>query len=78
MPTAGNNQNQHVHSWSRKDKAVYCLDCSTHFTEAMDEMRLFYAKQMEALERQVELYKGLHQAALRGEVAAVVASQTKP
>jgi hypothetical protein len=38
MPTAKDSQRPHTHSWSRQDKAVYCLDCSLHFTEYIAEL----------------------------------------
>ena len=38
MPTANDVTRTHVHTWSRKDKAVYCLDCSVHFTEYIAQL----------------------------------------
>jgi hypothetical protein len=50
MPTAKDSQRPHTHSWSRKDKAVYCVDCSLHFTERIAELEQQVAK----LERWVQ------------------------
>ena len=38
MPTAKAIDRSHVHLWSRKEKAVYCLDCSLHFTDYIAEL----------------------------------------
>jgi hypothetical protein len=50
MPTAKDVERAHTHSWSRKDKAVYCENCSTHFTE--------YIKELEQRIKQLELRQG--------------------
>jgi hypothetical protein len=39
MPTAKDIERPHTHIWPpRKDKAVYCENCSTHYTEYIAQL----------------------------------------